>query len=64
MNTSGGLKSKGHPVGATGVAQIHELVQQLRGKAGKRQLKNPKIGMAQTMGGTGGSSVIHIMEAI
>jgi acetyl-CoA C-acetyltransferase len=64
INTSGGLKSKGHPVGATGVAQIHEVVQQLRGNAGKRQLKNPKQALAQNMGGTGGSSVVHILEAI
>jgi acetyl-CoA C-acetyltransferase len=64
INPSGGLKSKGHPVGATGVAQIAEVVEQLRGSAGKRQLKNAKRGLAQNMGGTGGSSVIHILEAI
>jgi acetyl-CoA C-acetyltransferase len=64
INPSGGLKSKGHPVGATGIAQIHEVVQQLRGKAGKRQLKNPKRGLAQNMGGSGGSSLVHILEAI
>ncbi|UCG51323.1 MAG: thiolase domain-containing protein [Candidatus Latescibacterota bacterium] len=64
INPSGGLKSKGHPVGATGIAQIHEVVQQLRGNAGKRQLKNPKRGLAQNMGGSGGSSLVHILEAI
>jgi acetyl-CoA C-acetyltransferase len=64
VNTSGGLKSKGHAVGATGIAQIHEVVQQLRGAADRRQLKNPKRGLAQNMGGTGGSSVVHILEAI
>jgi acetyl-CoA C-acetyltransferase len=64
INTSGGLKSKGHPVGATGIAQIHEVVQQLRGNAGKRQLDNPKRGLAQNMGGSGGSSLVHILEAI
>lgn len=64
INTSGGLKSKGHPVGATGVAQIIEVVEQLRGNADKRQLKNPQRGLAQNMGGTGGSSVVHILEAI
>jgi len=64
INTSGGLKSKGHPVGATGIAQIYEIVKQLRGDAGKRQLKNPKRGLAQNMGGTGGSSLVHILEAI
>jgi acetyl-CoA C-acetyltransferase len=64
INTSGGLKSKGHPVGATGVAQIIELVKQLRGEAENgRQLKsNPKIGLAQNMGGSGGSSLVHILE--
>ncbi len=62
INTSGGLKSKGHPVGATGVAQIIEVTQQLRGEADKRQLKDPRIGLAQNMGGSGGSSVVHILE--
>ncbi|MEW5922795.1 MAG: thiolase domain-containing protein [Candidatus Zixiibacteriota bacterium] len=64
INTSGGLKSKGHPVGATGVAQIVEVVKQLRGTAENgRQLKSkPKIGMTQNMGGSGGSTVVHIME--
>jgi acetyl-CoA C-acetyltransferase len=64
INTSGGLKSKGHPVGATGVAQIVELVKQLRGEAENgRQLKNnPKVGMAQNMGGSGGSTLVHILE--
>jgi len=62
INTSGGLKSKGHPVGATGVAQIYEVVTQLRGTAGKRQLANAKVGLTQNMGGSGGSCVIHILE--
>jgi acetyl-CoA C-acetyltransferase len=62
VNTSGGLKSKGHPVGATGVAQVIEIVEQLRGSAGDRQVANAKIGMAQNMGGSGGSCVIHILE--
>jgi len=62
VNTSGGLKAKGHPVGATGVAQVVELVKQLRGEAGERQIKNARIGMAQNMGGSGGSSVVHIFE--
>jgi acetyl-CoA C-acetyltransferase len=64
INTSGGLKSKGHPVGATGIAQIIELYEQLQGKAGTRQVKNAHIGMAQNMGGSGASCVIHILEAI
>jgi len=62
INTSGGLKSKGHPVGATGVAQICEVVLQLTGRAGDRQLKNPRLGMAQNMGGSGGSATVHILE--
>ncbi len=62
INTSGGLKSKGHPVGATGVAQIIEVVEQLRGEAGKRQIKKAHRGLAQNMGGSGGSSVVHILE--
>ncbi|NNG26558.1 MAG: thiolase domain-containing protein [Ignavibacteriaceae bacterium] len=64
INTSGGLKSKGHPVGATGIAQIIELYEQLTGQAGKRQVKNAKIGLAQNMGGSGASCVINILEAI
>ncbi len=63
VNPSGGLKSKGHPVGATGVAQIIELTKQLRGEAENgRQLKGVKRGLAQNMGGSGGSSVVHILE--
>jgi acetyl-CoA C-acetyltransferase len=62
VNTSGGLKAKGHPVGATGVAQVIEIVKQLRGEAGKRQVKDPRIGMAQNMGGSGGSTIVHIFE--
>lgn len=63
INPSGGLKSKGHPVGATGVAQIYESVSQLRGNADKRQVKNAKIALTQNMGGSGASSIIHILEA-
>jgi acetyl-CoA C-acetyltransferase len=63
LNTSGGLKSKGHPVGATGIAQIVEIVEQLRGASGARQVKGAKVGMAQNMGGSGGSSICHILEA-
>jgi len=62
INISGGLKSKGHPVGATGVAQIIEIVEQLRNEAGERQIANARLGMAQNMGGSGGSCVIHILE--
>lgn len=62
VNTSGGLKAKGHPVGATGVAQVVEIVEQLRGNAGKRQVKGAKIGLTQNMGGSGASSVVHIFS--
>ena len=64
VNTSGGLKSKGHPVGATGVAQMVEVIQQLRGEAEARQLKDAKIGLAHNVGGSGATCVIHIMEAM
>jgi acetyl-CoA C-acetyltransferase len=64
VNTSGGLKAKGHPVGATGVAQIVEITRQLRGDAGPRQVKGARVGLTQNMGGTGGSSVVHILEAV
>jgi len=64
VNTSGGLKSKGHPVGATGVAQVLEITNQLRGQAGQRQVAGARVGMAQNMGGSGGSSVVHILEVV
>jgi acetyl-CoA C-acetyltransferase len=64
VNTSGGLKSKGHPVGATGIAQIYMLTKQLRGAAGSVQVKNARRGLAQNMGGTGASNVVTILEAI
>jgi len=60
VNTSGGLKAKGHPVGATGIAQVIEIFEQLRGEAGERQVEGAGIGMAQNMGGSGASSVVHI----
>ena len=62
INTSGGLKAKGHPVGATGVAQIIEVAKQLWSEAGKRQLKKARRGLAQNMGGSGGSALVHILE--
>ena len=60
VNPSGGLKAKGHPVGATGVAQVVEMVRQLRGQCGKRQVLNAAIGMTHNMGGAGTTSVVHI----
>lgn len=62
VNTSGGLKACGHPVGATGVKQIIEIVKQFEGNLGARQTKNPKIGLAQNVGGTGATVVIHILR--
>jgi acetyl-CoA C-acetyltransferase len=62
VNTSGGLKSKGHPVGATGVAQVVEITEQLRGESGKRQVEGAKRGLTQNMGGSGGSALVHILE--
>lgn len=62
VNTSGGLKSKGHPVGATGAAQAIEIFTQLRGEAGERQVDGARIGLTQNMGGSGASSVVHIFE--
>ena len=61
VNTSGGLKSKGHPVGATGVAQICDLVLQLRGEAGPRQVAKHRIGLAQNLGGSGATCVVTIL---
>lgn len=63
INTSGGLKSKGHPVGATGVGQICDLVMQLRGEAGERQVARNHIGLAQNLGGSGATCVVTILEA-
>jgi acetyl-CoA C-acetyltransferase len=61
INTSGGLKSKGHPVGATGVSQAVELVRQLRGEAEEgRQVKNPRYGMSVNFGGFGNNVVALI----
>ncbi len=64
INTSGGLKCKGHPVGATGVAQIMEIWEQLRGEAGQRQvpIKDLRIGATHNLGGTGGTCTLTIFE--
>jgi acetyl-CoA C-acetyltransferase len=61
ISTMGGLKARGHPVGATGVYQVAEVVQQLRGQAGKNQVPNARIGMAQSLGGIGATAVTHIL---
>ncbi|MBI2315040.1 thiolase domain-containing protein [Candidatus Daviesbacteria bacterium] len=62
VNTSGGLKACGHPVGATGVKQIIEVTQQLRNSAGKRQVKEANIGLTQNVGGTGATVVVHVLQ--
>lgn len=64
VNLSGGLKACGHPVGATGVKQIVELATQLWGKAGERQIKLARIGLAHNVGGSGGTAVVHILKKL
>ncbi len=61
--TMGGLKARGHPVGATGIYQVAEVVQQLRGEAGDNQIPSARLGMAQNIGGSGATVVTHILEA-
>lgn len=61
--TMGGLKARGHPVGATGVYQVVEVVQQLCGEAGPNQLPRARLGMAQNIGGSGATVITHILEA-
>jgi len=63
VNTSGGLKSKGHPVGATGVAQICDLVLQIRGEAGERQIERHSLALAENLGGSGATCVVTILGA-
>jgi acetyl-CoA C-acetyltransferase len=60
--TRGGLKARGHPVGATGVYQMAEVVQQLRGECGETQVADARIGMAQNIGGSGATIVTHILQ--
>jgi len=62
VNPSGGLKARGQPVGATGVAQAVEIVRQLRGQAGKRQVVGARRGLTHTLGGTGATAVVHLFE--
>jgi acetyl-CoA C-acetyltransferase len=63
LNTSGGLKSKGHPVGATGVGQICDVVMQIRGEAGERQVERHSLGLAQNLGGSGATAVVTVLGA-
>lgn len=63
-NTFGGLKARGNPVGATGVYQISEIVMQLRGEAGKCQVENARVGLAENLGGTGSSCSVSILRRV
>jgi acetyl-CoA C-acetyltransferase len=63
-NTMGGLKAQGHPVGATGVYQIYDVVAQLRGEAGKNQVDGAEVGLAQNVGGVGGTVTVHILRRV
>lgn len=62
VNVDGGLKAKGHPIGATGISMAIEITKQLRGEAGERQVKNPEIGLTHNVGGTGQVSAVHIFR--
>ena len=64
INPSGGLKSKGHPIGATGVGQVVEVYDQLTGNAGERTVKNAKIGLTHNFGATGASCAVHIFQRV
>jgi acetyl-CoA C-acetyltransferase len=63
VNTSGGLKAKGHPVGATGTAQVYEIYLQLTGQADKRQVKGVKIGLTHNVGGSGATATVHVYRS-
>jgi acetyl-CoA C-acetyltransferase len=64
VNPSGGLKAQGQPFGAVGVAQAVELVRQLRGEAGDRQVADAGVALAHNVGGTGATSVVHLLERV
>ncbi|RQG87904.1 thiolase domain-containing protein [Natrarchaeobius halalkaliphilus] len=64
VNPSGGLKSKGHPIGATGTGQVAEVFKQLTGNAGDRQLDDPQRGLTHNVGGSGGAAVVHVFERV
>jgi acetyl-CoA C-acetyltransferase len=63
VNASGGLKAKGHPVGATGVGQICDVVMQIRGDAGELQVARHSLGLAENLGGSGATAVVTILGA-
>jgi len=62
VNVSGGLKARGHPISPTGIAQFYEIVNQMRQKCGKRQIKKPKYGLAHNIGGVGSAATVHILK--
>jgi acetyl-CoA acetyltransferase len=62
VNTSGGLKAKGHPIGATGLSQMYEVVAQIRGEAGPRQGKDAEIGLTHNLGGTAATCVVTVLK--
>jgi acetyl-CoA C-acetyltransferase len=64
INPSGGLKSKGHPIGATGVGQVVEVFEQFTGKADERTVKNAEIALTHNFGATGASSAVHIFKKV
>jgi acetyl-CoA C-acetyltransferase len=64
VNSSGGLKSKGHPPSATGLSQIYEIVKQMRGEGGQRQVSRKNFALAHNIGGTGGTVTCHILKRI
>lgn len=64
VNPGGGLKARGHPAGATGIAQVCELVWQLRGQAEGRQVEDARIGVAHNVGGTGATAVVTVLEGV
>lgn len=64
VNASGGLKAKGHPVSATGISQIYEIVRQMRRRCGNRQIGRTSIGLAHNVGGAGSTATVHILKSI
>jgi acetyl-CoA C-acetyltransferase len=64
VNPSGGLKAKGHPVGATGVGQICDITMQIRGEAGELQVTRHSVGLAENLGGSGATAVVTILGAV
>ncbi len=64
ISTMGGLKARGHPVGATGVYQVVEVVQQLTGRGGANQVRDARLGMAQNIGGSGATAITHILAGM